>query len=154
MNWRAAICLFFGLWLSLAPNPCPGFLSHSSTEKIAGSESLAAESAPPLPSSHSITGATNPASDASLLSQQKIPARAQAILKAIQKRDGEPPPGYTGGRTFFNRERRLPRGHYREYDVNPRQGRKNRGAERIVIDQLTGKAYYTRDHYRTFLPMN
>jgi len=28
------------------------------------------------------------------------------------------------------------------------------GAERIVIERKTGKAYYTRDHYETFVPMN
>jgi ribonuclease T1 len=30
----------------------------------------------------------------------------------------------------------------------------NRGAERIVIERRTGKAYYTGDHYKTFVPMN
>ena len=85
---------------------------------------------------------------------QQIPAKAHAVLKAIQDRDGEPPSGYVGGRTFQNRERRLPRGHYREYDVNPKRPGKNRGSERIVIERRTGKAYYTGDHYRTFVPMN
>ena len=37
--------------------------------------------------------------------QQKIPDKALAILKAIQDRDGESPPGYVGGRAFRNRER-------------------------------------------------
>ena len=59
-----------------------------------------------------------------------------------------------GGRTFSNRERRLPRGSYREYDVNPKKSGRNRGTERIVIEQRTGKAYYTRDHYETFTAMN
>ena len=83
-----------------------------------------------------------------------IPEKARAVLAEIQKRRGEPPPGYVGGRTFGNREQRLPRGRYREYDVNPKIRGKNRGAERIVIEQRTGKAYYTRDHYETFAPMN
>ena len=48
----------------------------------------------------------------------------------------------------------IARGRYREYDVHPKVPGKNRGAERIVIDQRTGKAYYTADHYRTFVPMN
>jgi guanyl-specific ribonuclease Sa len=85
---------------------------------------------------------------------QQIPAKAHAVLKAIQDRGGEPPSDYVGGRTFQNRERRLPRGHYREYDVNPNRPGKNRGSERIVIERRTGKAYYTGDHYRTFVPMN
>ncbi|GMV49815.1 MAG: hypothetical protein AMXMBFR67_13580 [Nitrospira sp.] len=85
---------------------------------------------------------------------QTIPASARATLKAIEERYGEPPPGYVGGRSFQNRERKLPRGRYREYDVHPKVPGKNRGAERIVIEQRTGKAYYTHDHYNSFTPMN
>ncbi|TKB60833.1 MAG: hypothetical protein E8D52_01650 [Nitrospira sp.] len=65
-----------------------------------------------------------------------------------------PLPGYVGGRDFQNRERRLPRGSYREYDVNPKRRGRGRDAERIVIERRTGKAYYTGDHYRTFVPLN
>ena len=83
-----------------------------------------------------------------------VPQKALNILTEIQKRKGEPPPGYIGGRTFGNREHRLPRGRYREYDVNPKMPGKSRGTERIVIEQRTGKAYYSRDHYETFVPMN
>jgi ribonuclease T1 len=85
---------------------------------------------------------------------QEIPAKAHAILRAILDRDGNPPPGYVGGRTFQNREQRLPRGKYREYDIEPKRPGKSRGAERIVIERRTGEAYYTGDHYRTFVPMN
>jgi len=84
----------------------------------------------------------------------EVPDKAREVLAEIQKRKGEAPPGYVGGRVFSNREGRLPRGRYREYDVNPKQAGKSRGAERIVIEQRTGKAYYTRDHYETFAPMN
>ncbi|MBS0169703.1 MAG: hypothetical protein JSR62_05060 [Nitrospira sp.] len=83
-----------------------------------------------------------------------IPSAARDTLKAIEARHGDPLPGYVGGRTFQNRERVLPRGYYREYDVHPKVAGKNRGAERIVIDQRSGKAYYTADHYRSFIPMN
>ncbi len=83
-----------------------------------------------------------------------VPAAARETLKAIEERHGEPLPGYVGGRTFQNRERVLPRGRYREYDVHPKVAGRNRGAERIVIDQRSGKAYYTADHYRSFIPMN
>ncbi|MEK6803377.1 MAG: ribonuclease domain-containing protein [Nitrospirota bacterium] len=86
--------------------------------------------------------------------QTTIPLAARETLSAIELRHGDPPPGYVGGRTFQNRERVLPRGRYREYDVRPKVPGKNRGAERIVIDQRTGKSYYTADHYRTFVPMN
>jgi hypothetical protein len=84
----------------------------------------------------------------------RVPERALAALAEIQRRGGDPPPGHVGGRSFHNRERRLPRGTYREYDVNPLRRGRPRDAERIVIEQRTGKAYYTGDHYRTFLPMN
>ena len=84
----------------------------------------------------------------------EVPEKAREVLAEIQKRNGEPLPGYVGGRVFGNREGRLPRGEYREYDVNPKKSGKNRGTERIVIEQRTGKAYYSRDHYETFAPMN
>ena len=84
----------------------------------------------------------------------QVPERALAVLAEIERRGGDPPPGHVGGRTFHNRERRLPRGSYREYDVNPTRRGQPRDAERIVIERRSGKAYYTGDHYRTFLPMN
>jgi guanyl-specific ribonuclease Sa len=76
------------------------------------------------------------------------------LLEAIQQHEGKPLPGFIGGGTFQNRERRLPLGRYREYDVNPKIRGRSRGAERIVIEQGTGRAYYTGDHYRTFIPLN
>lgn len=91
-------------------------------------------------------------------SQQTIeriaPDKAYALLDALKQRNGEPLPGYVGGKTFHNRERRLPGGRYKEYDVNRKLPGRSRDAERLVIEQRTGKAYYTDDHYRTFLPMN
>ena len=83
-----------------------------------------------------------------------VPLKAWDVLAEIQRRNGEPPPGYVGGRTFGNREHRLPRGKYREYDVNPKKPGRSRGTERIVIEERTGKAYYSGDHYETFVPMN
>jgi len=82
------------------------------------------------------------------------PQKARDLLTLLQERGGAPLPGYIGGRDFQNRERRLPRGRYREYDVNPKIQGRSRDAERIVIERRTGKAYYTGDHYRTFLPLN
>lgn len=84
----------------------------------------------------------------------EVPEKAREVLAEIRKRNGEPLPGYVGGRVFGNREGRLPRGDYREYDVNPKRSGKSRGTERIVIEQRSGKAYYSRDHYETFTPMN
>jgi ribonuclease T1 len=103
-------------------------------------------------------GRPDPASHASPQSASVIekepPARARDVLALILRRHGEPPPGYTGGRVFQNREHRLPRGVYREYDVNPKVPGRDRGPERIVLEVRTGKAYYTDDHYRDFIPMN
>ncbi len=82
------------------------------------------------------------------------PQTARDVLQALEARNGAPLPGYIGGRVFLNRERRLPRGRYREYDVNPKGQGQRRGGERIVIEQQTQKAYYTPDHYQSFLPLN
>ncbi len=81
------------------------------------------------------------------------PKKAHDLLVQLRERRGEPLPGYVGGREFRNRERLLPRGLYREYDVNPKRRGRPRDAERIVIEQKTGKAYYTGDHYLTFVPL-
>jgi len=86
--------------------------------------------------------------------EKAVPQNAKDLLEAIQQHEGKALPGYIGGKAFQNRERRLPRGHYREYDVNPKVRGRSRDAERIVIEQVTGKAYYTDDHYRTFTPLN
>lgn len=82
------------------------------------------------------------------------PQKVKDLLEAIQQHEGKALPGYIGGRVFQNRERRLPPGHYREYDVNPKVRGRSRDAERIVIEQDTGRAYYTGNHYRTFMPLN
>jgi ribonuclease T1 len=82
------------------------------------------------------------------------PQKAYDLLKQLKGRGGIPLPGYIGARDFQNRERRLPRGYYREYDVNRKIRGRGRDAERIVIEQRTGRAYYTGDHYRTFVPLD
>jgi len=41
---------------------------------------------------------------------------------------------------------------YKEYDVNPSQKGVDRGTQRLVIGS-DGKAYYTIDHYKTFIPV-
>jgi ribonuclease T1 len=86
--------------------------------------------------------------------ERTAPPKAYDVLAALQQRSGVPLPGYIGGKEFRNRERRLPHGRYREYDVNRKIPGRSRGAERLVIEQRSGKAYYTGDHYRTFIPLN
>lgn len=56
------------------------------------------------------------------------------------------------GVEFKNFERRLPnkpRGHYREW-VHPTTGQRGPGAQRVVTGK-TGEAFYTWDHYETFV---
>ena len=86
--------------------------------------------------------------------EHRAPEKAYELLEALQQRKGEPLPGYAGGKAFRNREHRLPPGRYKEYDVNRRVPGRSRDAERLVIEQETGKAYYTNDHYRTFVSLN
>lgn len=82
-----------------------------------------------------------------------VPAKAYETLRYVETHNGDPPPGYAGGTIFENRERRLPPGRYKEYDVDPRESG-GRNAERLVIDQGNGHAYYTGDHYDTFIPIS
>jgi RHS repeat-associated protein len=80
----------------------------------------------------------------------QIPRRGYQVARIVS-RTGAAPRGYSGGRTFQNREGRLPTGgKYREFDIDPRPAQGSRNAERIVIDSKTGKRWYTADHYRTF----
>ena len=85
-----------------------------------------------------------------------IPDKVKRVLEQIKANNGTPPKGYKGGRTYNNQSveggaQKLPEGvHYREYDVNPYTKGQNRGSERIVIGD-DGSAWYTKDHYRSFI---
>ena len=93
------------------------------------------------------------------LSNAKIPGHVLEVLQFIRQ-NGQAPDGFVGGREFQNREKRLPQKapdgkkiRYSEWDVRPKVQGKNRGAERLVTgsDQ---SAYYTKDHYKTFLKID
>lgn len=88
----------------------------------------------------------------------KIPAYAIETLKYVRERE-RAPDGFEGGRNFGNYERLLPQREkggkaikYREWDVKPRVQGRNRGAERLVTGS-DGSAWYTSDHYKSFLPV-
>lgn len=88
--------------------------------------------------------------------QSKIPQKVYEVLKYI-KENGSAPEGYVGGRKFGNYEKLLPqkdenerRINYQEWDVNPKQKGRNRGAERLVTGS-DGRAYYTKNHYKSFI---
>ncbi len=85
-----------------------------------------------------------------------VPEKVARVLEYIDK-NGKAPQGYVGGRTFGNRERRLPQRdrdgkpiRYREWDVNPKVRGKNRGPQRLLTGS-DGSAHYTADHYKTFI---
>jgi guanyl-specific ribonuclease Sa len=102
------------------------------------------------------------AGDAGSLSKlpSGVPAKVGTVLMFIDQH-GRAPDGYEGGRPFHNYgsngdealPRRDTRGktiRYREWDVNRKVPGRNRGAERLVTGS-DGSAYYTSDHYRSFI---
>lgn len=83
-----------------------------------------------------------------------VPDKAKDVIEKIKNNNGKPPQGYSGGRKFKNHEKTLPEGpEYKEYDVNPFNKGYERDPERVVIGS-DGSAWYTADHYVTFLPVN
>jgi RHS repeat-associated protein len=88
---------------------------------------------------------------------------ASRTLRQIDANDGNALPGYSGGREFENDGRNggevLPSKDssgnsitYMEHDVNPQREGFTRDAERLVLGS-NGSAYYTRDHYTTFITL-
>ncbi|HJT19822.1 MAG TPA: ribonuclease domain-containing protein [Nitrospira sp.] len=136
---------FVGVFVWLALSLCGGVADHPSSQ---GTELWTAE---PETGAATLEGSRDAAQPHL---GRAAPKRAYELLALLRQRQGNPLPGYVGGREFQNRERRLPPGRYREYDVNPKVRGRPRDAERIVIEQQTGTAYYTGDHYRTFIPLN
>lgn len=85
-----------------------------------------------------------------------VPQKVYDILQYI-RRYHHAKPGYEGGRTFSNREKRLPQKdaqshaiRYQEWDVNPKIRGQNRGTERLVTGS-DSSAWYTSDHYQSFI---
>lgn len=137
--WLVLCCLWTGVSFG---SHYDGASTHISEASLGDSQVAA-----PASEEHRSAGSRNQA-------EQIAPKKAHELLATLQQRNGEPLPGYVGGRPFQNREGRLPPGRYREYDVNRKISGRARDAERIVIEQNTGKAYYSGDHYRTFVPLN
>ncbi|RIV18227.1 ribonuclease [Fibrisoma montanum] len=89
----------------------------------------------------------------------RIPKKVYDVLTYVRQY-GRAPSGYVGGRRFGNFEGHLPRQDlsgrridYQEWDVNPKIQGRNRGAERLVTGS-DGRAYFTRDHYNTFIEID
>ena len=103
----------------------------------------------PTPNVASVPLASAPSAPATV--DASVPAKALQVLQIVRA-TGLPPDGYVGGRVFENREGRLPAsGDYREFDVDPHNGQRN--AERLIVEWNTKKAWYTGDHYQTFIPL-
>lgn len=93
------------------------------------------------------------------------PSAAQTpayVLETLQfiRRNGHAPDGFEGGREFQNKEKKLPakdaaskRIRYSEWDVHPKIKGQNRGPERLITGS-DHSAYFTRDHYKTFLKID
>jgi len=83
-----------------------------------------------------------------------VPDYVRTVLAEIRAQGGNAPAGFKPAERFHNREQQLPlSGEYGEYDVHPRVPGTSRGKERLIIETMSGKAYYTPDHYRTFEPI-
>jgi guanyl-specific ribonuclease Sa len=102
----------------------------------------------------------SPQSGDSRMDSAAVPRQVAEVLKYIDRND-QAPEGYEGGRQFQNLardgEQALPRTdsqgatiQYREWDVHRKVPGRNRGAERLVTGS-DHSAYYTPDHYQTFI---
>jgi guanyl-specific ribonuclease Sa len=154
---RIVLCVIAYLVLMIFTDgalPDPAYSRQTHRQIVHSDMETSASTAGAQARAMSTAAVESPAESSTDSHAQSPPLKAHEILQAVQMRHGHPLPGYIGGRTFQNRERRLPPGRYREYDVNPKRPGRDRGPERIVIEQQTGKAYYTGDHYVTFLPLN
>jgi ribonuclease T1 len=88
--------------------------------------------------------------------EKEVPSYVIDILDYIELNQ-KAPEGFVGGRTFKNREGLLPKKDengklffYQEWDVHLKEKGKNRGAERLITSNM-GNAYYTKDHYQSFI---
>ncbi len=85
-----------------------------------------------------------------------IPQKARDVLAYVRS-NNRAMDGYVGGRQFKNLERNLEQRDangqkiaYQEWDVNPKIEGQNRGAERLITGS-DGRAWFTSDHYRSFV---
>jgi guanyl-specific ribonuclease Sa len=105
----------------------------------------------------------NPTTQTSQGNSQSNPAQVPAyVLETLQyiRRNGHSPDDFVGGREFQNKEKHLPakdsqnkRIRYSEWDVHPKVKGQNRGPERLVTGS-DHSAYFSRDHYKTFLKID
>ena len=86
-----------------------------------------------------------------------IPQEAYDTYEYVTSHNGTPKNGYKDGSTYANDGRAgsavLPEEYapFREYDIYPKIKNVSRGTERIVISDTGSSAWYTSDHYKTFV---
>ena len=85
-----------------------------------------------------------------------VPAYAYDVEAFVRSHNGSPPKGYVGGSRYRDRTLKLPPwdGPFREYDVHPNVPGQKRDDERIVLGPARSAAWYTPDHYETFVLMH
>lgn len=90
------------------------------------------------------------------IGRDQLSARVKKALEMYQKGKKEPwnwkykELGTKAGGPWENGKGQLPKGSYREYDVNPKAPGHTRDSERFVVDWSSGKpgkVYYTDNHY-------
>ncbi|MGO4201463.1 ribonuclease domain-containing protein [Rhodococcus sp. TAF43] len=115
----------------------------------------------PTTSTRTTTSPTATTSPAKKAANSAVPEYVWTTLAAIDAGSWPPAdaPGTQGGRVFGNHEGRLPgksdsgqKVRYQEWDVNRKQSGRGRDAERIITGD-DGSAWYTSDHYETFVRM-
>ena len=99
---------------------------------------------------HSVLASCGDTSGYDVVALSSLPPEASDTVDLIDQGGPFPYPGKDGS-VFTNTERILPicaRSYYHEYTV-PTPGASNRGARRIVTDEL-GDFFWTGDHYASF----
>ncbi|MCF0059515.1 ribonuclease domain-containing protein [Dyadobacter sp. CY356] len=147
-SWLKQSIFIFATLFAVA---CSGNGNNTSQENSPGREQTEAKSGKPEKLTRK--------SDKSLLNKKQkgeIPQKVLNVLAYVRE-TGRAPEGYQGGRKFGNFEKHLPLKddagsimQYQEWDVNPKKKGKNRGAERLITSK-NKRAWYTRDHYDSFI---
>jgi uncharacterized protein YukE len=78
---------------------------------------------------------------------KRIPGKVDAVLDFITSHNGAAPKGYKGNKAWRNGNTMLPPGSYLEYDIELNLPGVDRNSRRLVIDESTGRAFYTDSHY-------
>lgn len=104
----------------------------------------------------------NPPTQTGQGNTQSTPKAPAYVLETLQfiRRNGQAPEDFVGGREFQNKEKHLPakdaqnkRIRYSEWDVHPKVKGQNRGPERLITGS-DHSAYFTKDHYKSFLKID